>query len=127
MKEDLRKELSILKKEQYPKVEGYWRKTEQVSNNLLFPEDEYPFPIKDVLSIEEANKIYSLIRQKERGARKVAYKGCSWSRITNEQLGCEEYETKEYIWPGDFAEHYVLKHRVRPSNDFLKFIGYKNI
>jgi hypothetical protein len=34
------------------------------------------------------------------------------------------YELEGWIWPGDFVEHYVLTHKVRPTDEFLKWIGY---
>ena len=53
------------------------------------------------------------------------YMGRSASRITGEMLGNKEYETDKWRWPGDFAKHYVLDHKIKPSNEFLKYIGYE--
>lgn len=35
-----------------------------------------------------------------------------------------EMKDFSWKWPGDFAEHYVLKHKVKPTDEFLEFIGY---
>ncbi len=39
-------------------------------------------------------------------------------------LGSEEYNNGDWVWPEDFAFHYVKMHRVKPSDEFLRFIGY---
>ena len=77
------------------------------------------------LTEEEAKTIYDLIVQKQKIAVKHYYRGPSTSRITGEMLGYDEYQTVEWRWPGDFAEHYVLKYRVKPTDEFLKYIGYE--
>ena len=97
------------------KIEGYWNSKK---------EPQYPMPIANVLTEHEAKKIYYLIKIKEKEAIKSAYRGLSPSRITNETLGNKEFSTDKWIWPGDFAKHYVLEHKVKPSADFLKYIGY---
>jgi hypothetical protein len=115
-------------------VEGYWIETPTViemKTSIGFilrreipAKTNYPTPIPNVLSEEEARTIYNLIREKERIANCCGYMGLSASRITGERLGNKEYELNEWIWPGDFAEHYVLTHKVRPTEEFLKWIGY---
>ncbi len=101
------------------KIEGYW-------HSEYTP--QYPHPIPNVLTDKESRDIFLLIRKKENGhpltIKFRRSKGYSKSRITGEQLGCGEFETKEFTWPEDFAEHYVLTHKVKPSIDFLKYIGY---
>jgi hypothetical protein len=104
-----------------PKIEGYW--FEQPFSHLSKP-SPYPMPIPDTLTQKEADKVYELIVEKEKIAQKVLYRGCSVSRITGENLGNAEYETPEWHWPGDFAKHYVKEHRVKPTDDFLKYIEY---
>jgi hypothetical protein len=108
-----------MEKDYFPSitVEGYWYSEHH---------PEYPMPVANVLTTEEANIIYGLIVEKEKIARVVRYKGLSKSRITGERLGCREFITDKWIWPGDFAEHYVLKHRVKPTEAFLDYIGYKD-
>jgi len=39
-------------------------------------------------------------------------------------MGGTEYMTPHFIFPGDFGRHYVLEHRVKPSDVFLEYIGY---
>lgn len=97
-------------------IEGYWY-------SKYTP--KYPMPQPNVLTEDQAAKIFALIRFKETKAKKVAYRGWSDSRITGEHLGNDEFEMDEWRWPGDFAKHYVLTHKVSPTDKFLKFIGYE--
>lgn len=100
------------------KKEGYWNDSQ---NN--YP--EYPFPEANTLAEDQAREVYALIKAKEQLAEKVGYRGSSRSRFEPETyVGSEEFETTEFHWPAGFAEHYVLKYRVRPSEEFLQFIGY---
>lgn len=116
------------------KIEGYWKEKPFVFEKELFngsvfrkeipAKTNYPIPIPNVLTEDEAKTIYNLILEKQKGAKLVGYMGLSESRITGETLGNKEYQTEEWKWPGDFAEHYVLTHKVRPTDEFLKWIGY---
>jgi hypothetical protein len=38
--------------------------------------------------------------------------------------GKHEYQLDGWKWPEDFAKHYVLDHKVKPTDEFLIFIGY---
>jgi len=105
----------IQKEKENRKTEGYWY-------SKYAP--EYPMPIPNVLTNEESINIFKLIQIKEKEARPVRYLGKLTSRITGETLGCSEYKLDNWVWPSDFAKHYVLTHRVRPTDGFLKFIGY---
>lgn len=117
------------------KVEGYWKEQPTViemtlRNGGIFRRElpvktDYPTPIPNVLSEDEADEIYRLIVQKQNNATLVSYRGFSQSRITGERLGNKEYHTDEWIWPADFGPHYVLTHKVRPTDEFLKWIGYQ--
>lgn len=99
------------------KVEGYWYSEHT---------PQYPMPEPNVLTEEEAKEIYDLITQIENdNIGKTRYKGMTRSRITGEYMGSTEYYTNEWKWPEDFAPHYVLEHRVKPSDEFLIYIGYK--
>jgi hypothetical protein len=103
------------------KIEGYWN-----SRYLKDKGYDYPKPIPNILTEDQANIIHNLILEKQKKANKVLYRGMSHSRIENGlMLGNAEYQTDAWKWPGDFAEHYVLKHKVKPSNEFLEYIGYK--
>lgn len=95
------------------KIEGYWYSKYQPS---------YPKPIRDELSEEEAVLISNQILKVQRKSKKKLYRGPSFSRIDGSILGCAEYETDQWIWPADFASHYVLKYKVKPSGDFLSYI-----
>jgi len=100
-----------------PHYEGYWN---DPKNN--YP--EYPMPKPGVLSDEQAQTIFELILAKESQANKMLYRGLSHSRIDGSVLGCVEYHLERWAWPGDFAPHYVLKYKCKPSAEFLDFIGY---
>lgn len=97
-------------------IEGYWNDTQ---NN--YP--EYPMPVPNVLSQDEANRFADMIESVQKFATENRYRGPSVSRITGERLGCAEYELDGWRWPGDFAHHYVRTHRVKPTDAFMDFIS----
>lgn len=100
------------------KIEGYWKATNKSC--------KLPMPMPNQLLSEQAENIYHLIKKLERSAYKVQYRGPSMSRIEkNVIVGSAEFSKDGWAWPAGFAEHYVLKHRVRPSDEFLQFIGYE--
>lgn len=99
------------------KIEGYWYSKH---------EPDYPIPITNKLNEKQANDIYILILEKEKLANQENYCGYSTSRITGENLGNIEYNFNDWCWTGDFAKHYVLEHKVKPTDEFLEFIGYPN-
>lgn len=103
-------------------IEGYWYSETMVKYNPKYK--NYPKPIPNVLTEEEAKNIYNLIVEKEKEARVIHYRGYSESRITGERLGSTEYWTKDWLWPDSFSKHYVLDHKVKPTDEFLKYIGY---
>ena len=101
------------------KNEGYW---------AVFQGDRsgYPFPIPNQLTEKEAIAIFKLIKKKEGEAEVLTTRGMSPSRLEkNTLVGNEEFHHGNWLWPQGFAEHYVLKHKVKPTDDFLKFIGYE--
>ena len=102
-------------------IEGYWHSSYFENRGY-----NYPKPKPNVLTEEQATIIHKLILEKQKNANKVLYRGMSHSRIEKGvSLGNAEYQTDLWKWPGDFADHYVLKHKVKPSDEFLDYIGYK--
>ena len=104
-------------------IEGYWY-------SEYTP--QYPMPIRDQLTDEQAKEIYDLIIEKEKLSKEVFCKGSSHSRIDGTIVGSSTYyfRLNDYnyrVWPNGFAEHYVLKYKVKPTDDFLKFIGYTSV
>lgn len=101
------------------KIEGYWYSKW---------EPRYPMPVPGVLNEVEAETIFHLIKKKEAKARCENYRGLSHSRIEGDRVrvGSAEFYLDDWVWPAGFAEHYVLKHKVRPTDEFLKFIDYEN-
>lgn len=94
-------------------IEGYWY-------SKYSP--EYPMPVPNVLTDDETKYVHGLIINKQKLARTLFCKGCSHSRIDKTTLGNVEYQHKNWKWTGDFADHYVLKHKVKPSDAFMKFL-----
>jgi hypothetical protein len=89
-------------------------------------EPHFPMPIPNILTQEEAELIFSKIKNKEKTASRTLYCGRSTSRIDNTLLGSATYSNNGWEWPELFAEHYVLLHRVKPTDAFLKFIRYES-
>ena len=100
------------------RIEGYWYAD-------YCP--EYPMPVANQLTKEEAQQIYDLIKEKEKTAVQILARGFAKSRIDNTVVGTAEFTTEYWLWPEGFAEHYVLKHKVKPSDAFLAFIGWNPI
>ena len=98
------------------KIEGYWYSENQ---------PQYPMPLKNQLSEQDAKEIFDLIKIKEKESEFIDSRGLSPSRIDSNMVGSGEYNHEKWLWPEGFAEHYVLKYRVKPSDNFLKFIGWK--
>lgn len=99
------------------KVEGYWHSKHS---------PEYPMPIPYVITQEEADAIADLIKLKQRNAGRNIYRGFSTSRIDQTSVGSTEYSRDGWIWPESLAEHYVRKYKVKPSDEFLAYIGYNS-
>ena len=94
------------------RIEGYWG-----------PDNGYPMPIPNVLSEEDAIRVSDALALREERALEKRYRGLSYSRITGEMLGCVEYQLDDWSWPGDFRTHYILEHRVKPTDEFLLWLG----
>jgi hypothetical protein len=96
------------------KVEGYWYSKRT---------PEYPMPVPYVLTEQQAEDVYKAIKEKEKIADEYFYRGSAGSRIDGSLVGSNEFSLDSWTWPGKFAEHYVLKYRVKPTDEFLKFLG----
>jgi hypothetical protein len=81
-------------------------------------------PVPNVLAPFQAREIHELIRNIERNIRPKIYRGIMISPIDNAPFLAAEYEHDGWIWNSVLSDHFVLKHRVRPSDDFLKYIGW---
>lgn len=99
------------------KIEGYWYSKY---------EPKYPKPVVNALTQDQANQIADLIKKKQRGASRKQYRGFSTSRVDKSVVGSAEFSRNGWVWPDGFGEHYVRKYRVKPSSEFLDFIGYKD-
>ena len=69
--------------------------------------------------------IMDLIKKREPEAQVSWIRGLVHSSIDNSSLGNGEFKHTEWQWPESYAEHYILKYKVKPSEGFLKFIGWK--
>lgn len=101
------------------KKEGFWYSKD---------EPDLPVPKPNTLNSINALNIFNKIKKLEKSCKSISYKGSSYSRITNERLSNIEYITKDKKWcfPGLFAEHYVLKHGISPTKEFLIYLLQKN-
>lgn len=97
------------------RIEGYW---------YAKAVPQYPKPIPNELTALAAQQIYELIKKRESECEVQKNRGLSPSRLDDTHVGSKEFIHREWLWPEGFAEHYVLKHRVRPSSAFLTFIGW---
>ena len=95
------------------RIEGYWYAP------------FYPKPIPNQLTEAEAQEIYELIKVKEKECTIRLSRGYAHSRLENAMVGMNEYHHEEWLWPEGYAEHHVLKHGVKPSKDFLAFLGFR--
>jgi len=98
------------------RIEGYWYSER---------EPKYPMPIPNQLEQKEAEEIFKLIKEKEAECEIIYTRGSSLSRIDKSRVGSTEYQHEKWLWPENFAEHYVLKYKIKPSGEFLKFIGWR--
>jgi hypothetical protein len=86
---------------------------------------EYPVPPPYQLKTKEAEEIYILIKIKEAEAKETIARGLDYSVIDDTCIGgIRAFYHINWVWPGNYAEHYVFKYKVKPSDDFLKFIGW---
>lgn len=124
-------------------AEGYWY--------CKWEHKDFPKPIKNELTEEESKEVFRLMKIKEDECFKnyVLYsqntddeleeiegyssdigiestKGLSPCRLCDDVAGNLEYFYDGTTWTGGLGHHYVLKHRVKPSDSFLKFIGFKS-
>jgi hypothetical protein len=97
------------------RIEGYWY-------SKYSP--QYLMPQPNQLNETEAEEIYKLIKYKEVEAKRLTTRGVSYSRIDDTCVGNGEYHHTDWLWPESLAPHYVFKYKVKPSDDFLKFIGW---
>lgn len=97
-------------------LEGFWYHRETAP--------DFPKPVPNVLSEAQAKKVFAAIKKKEAKATQTFYKGYAMSRLEPRvRVGSSTYALGKWRWPQGYAEHYVLKHRVKPSDAFLEFLG----
>lgn len=95
-------------------IEGYWRKKKSDGDSLSWP-------IENSATVKESEKLLEMLVSVEDKAHRVHYKGWSDCRICGKVNGSIEFEYKNWKWP-EGLYHYINAHRVRPSDEFVKFI-----
>jgi hypothetical protein len=53
----------------------------------------------------------------------VPYGGPSYSRITHELIGSNEYVDSGMCWPSDYVKHYIADHNVMPTEKFYNYVN----
>lgn len=104
-----------------PPVEGYFKNTYD-SNTA-----NYPMPVQDVLTQEQADALADKIKELEAdpATKRKQFKGISSSRIDDSFVGSSEFNHPTVrSWTDALGEHYVRKYRCKPSDKFLDSIGF---
>lgn len=73
------------------------------------------------MTIEESEEFLKMLDKVEAKAYSVHLKGWSDCRICGQDIGSVEFEYRNWNWPIGLS-HYIEKHLVKPSNEFIKFI-----
>ena len=101
-------------------IEGYWRTVQHSVNYDL--ENSLPWPVENSMSVEGSKKFLKMLGVIEAEAGSIHYKGWSDCRICGKNVGLIEFEYETWNWPVGLR-HYIEKHLVKPSNEFIKFIA----
>ena len=100
-------------------VEGYWAMDKKDKSR--------PFPQKFKGTWEDkdtfCDKVHSIEEKLE--ADQMFYRGMSESRLEpGEMVGSGEHRdlVNGVLWPEGYAEHYIRKHNVLPSEEFYEYV-----
>jgi hypothetical protein len=113
------------------RIEGYWRRFEVIPPKDELPganvrhysnmqDADCPWPVPMEIAGFNVQAFIEKLVDTEDLAKEVKYRGYSYCRLTNENLGCSEFEYKGWKWPDGLA-HYI-RLGVPPSAAFYKFI-----
>lgn len=123
---------TVNKDSKFPvRVEGYWRQFEVIPPKDNLPganvrhysnmmDAECPWPVPMEIEGFDVQQFIEKLVDTEDLASAVQYRGCSYCRLTGENLGCSEFSYKGWKWPDGLA-HYI-RLGVPPSAAFYKFI-----
>jgi hypothetical protein len=98
--------------------EGFWHDKYERKNDGL------PMPVANKNPWGNQQFFLEVLNRVEKGIRitpDMCYRGYSECRICKCVNGSMEYQLDEWIWPEGFR-HYVDRHNVKPSNEFIAFI-----
>lgn len=103
-------------KQQNTRIEGYWRR---VGMDGCEYDTQYPMPVSQEtpVSVDFIEKL----KQVEKKAHKILYRGDSICRCCSRINGGAEYKLNGWSWPDGFM-HYLKEHNVHPSSDFVTMI-----
>jgi hypothetical protein len=110
------------------KLESYWRKNK--NNNKLVDALGTPYPYPDISKINQWTdkenfldrllKIEKIVILKNKCKNLFKFEKCLICK-TQEKITCGEYILDNIIWK-DNLKHYIIKHNIKPSNEFIDFI-----
>jgi hypothetical protein len=101
--------------------EGFWHDKYERKN------DGFPMPVANEKPWMHQQFFLEVLKRVENGIRitpDMRYMGDSECRICECVNGSIEYRLNEWVWPEGFR-HYVEKHNVMPSKEFIDFIMNK--
>lgn len=99
------------------RVEGYWN-----TKDNDYP--QYPMPVRHNKKWKKSEFLAHLkvVENDLDGKTRCHYmKGTSRCRLCDEGNGSGEFSRGKWDWP-DGLVHYITKHGVKPSDDFIEFI-----
>ena len=105
-------------------VDPFWRSKQieeqnnAIKDNLLWPEDL----IDEKQSPEILNQVAEYLDNCKFGEH---YMGHSFCRICHKDLGCSDRTDGEWVWPDELS-HYLLEHKVRLPDEFIKYVLKKS-
>jgi hypothetical protein len=102
--------------------EGFWYGTDKKEDANL------PMPVANKKSWKNQElflKALKLIESKNPPDLDHCYMGWSDCRLCGCQNGTMEFELDGWLWPEGFG-HYIEKHNVKPSGEFITFILKKS-
>lgn len=99
-------------------VEGYWN-----TKDNDYP--QYPMPVRHNKKWKKSEFLVHLkvVQNDLDGKTSQGFmKGWSTCRVCQAKCGSSEFARGKYDWP-DGLVHYITKHGVKPSDDFIEFIN----
>jgi hypothetical protein len=99
---------------------GFWRQYEKKRSDDMYP--ELPFPEPNLEKWDGQDEFVQNMKKRQNKLGLIRYRGFSTCRICKCSNGTGTYDTGKAEWP-EGALHYVEKHNVKPSQEFIDFIN----